>query len=104
MEDNSKWSKINSDISEIVEKFQEKIEEEDLVKDLRESIVEITENTKNIFRTLSEVIESTVKDEEIKGASKDLIKSIQDEFDATLNRSKNKIKEYTTSNKTLEEE
>ena len=104
MEDNSKWSKINSDISDIVEKFQEKIEEEDLAKDLRESILEITENAKNIFRSLSETIESTVKDEEIKSASKDLINSIQDEFDATLNRSKNKIKEYTTSNKTLEEE
>ena len=53
MEDNSKWSKINSDISDIVEKFQEKIEEEDLVKDLRESIFEITENTKNIFRCMN---------------------------------------------------
>ncbi len=104
MEDNSKWSKINSDISDIVEKFQEKIEEEDLVKDLRESIFEITENTKNIFRSLSEAIESTVKDEEIKGASKDLIKSIQDEFDETLLKSKNKIKEYTSINVSTEEE
>jgi len=104
MEENGKWAKINNDISEIVGKFQEKIEEEDLAKDLRESILEITENAKNIFRSLSETIESTVKDEEIKSASKDLINSIQDEFDATLNRSKNKIKEYTTSNKTLEEE
>tara|TARA_E500000331_G_C17203562_1_gene690365 strand:+ start:695 stop:1009 length:315 start_codon:yes stop_codon:yes gene_type:complete len=104
MEDNGKWSKINNDISEIVEKFQEKIEEEDLARDLRESILEITENTKNIFRSLSEAIESTVKDEEIKSASKDLINNIQDEFDETLKRSKNKIKEYTTSNETLEEE
>ena len=104
MEDNSKWSKINSDISEIVEKFQEKIEEEDLVKDLRESIVEITENTKNIFRSLSEAIESTVKDEEIKGTSKDLIKSIQDEFDETLMKSKNKIKDFINMNDSKEEE
>ena len=104
MEDNSKWSKINSDISEIVEKFQEKIEEEDLVKDLRESIVEITENTKNIFRSLSEAIESTVKDEEIKGSSKDLIKSIQDEFDETLMKSKNKIKDFINMNDSKEEE
>jgi len=104
MEDNSKWSKINSDISEIVEKFQEKIEEEDLVKDLRESIVEITENTKNILRSLSEAIESTVKDEEIKGSSKDLIKSIQDEFDETLMKSKNKIKDFINMNDSKEEE
>jgi len=104
MEDNSKWSKINSDISEIVEKFQEKIEEEDLVKDLRESIFEITENTKNILRSLSEAIESTVKDEEIKGSSKDLIKSIQDEFDETLMKSKNKIKDFINMNDSKEEE
>ena len=104
MEDNSKWSKINSDISEIVEKFQEKIVEEDLVKDLRESIFEITENTKNIFRTLSEAIESTVKDEEIRKNSKDLIKSIQDEFDETILKTKNKITEYTNNNESKEEE
>ena len=104
MEDYSKWSKINNDISGIVEKFHEKIEQEDLVKDLRESLFEITENTKNIFRTLSEAIESTVKDEEIKGASKDLIKSIQDEFDETLLKSKNKITEYTNNNESKEEE
>jgi len=104
MEDYSKWSKINNDISGIVEKFHEKIEQEDLVKVLRESLFEITENTKKIFRSLSEAIESTVKDEEIRKNSKDLIKSIQDEFDETLMKSKNKIKEYTNNNESAEEE
>ena len=104
MEDYSKWSKINNDISGIVEKFHEKIEQEDLVKDLRESLFEITENTKKIFRSLSEVIESTVKDEEIRKNSKDLIKSIQDEFDETILKTKNKITEYTNNNESKEEE
>ena len=35
MEENGKWAKINNDISEIVGKFQKKIEEEDLAKDLK---------------------------------------------------------------------
>ena len=104
MEDNSKWSKFNDDLSEVVNKFQSKIEEDELVKDLQESMIEITENTKNILRTLIDSIESTVKDEEIKNASKDLIKGIQNEFDQTLNNSKNKIKEYINVNKTEEEE
>lgn len=104
MEDNSKWSKFNDDLSEVVNKFQSKIEEDELVKDLQESMIEITENTKNILRTLIDSIESTVKDEEIKNASKDLIKGIQNEFDQTLNNSKNKIKEYININKTEEEE
>jgi len=104
MEDYSKWSKINNDISGIVEKFHEKIEQEDLVKDLRESLFEITENTKKIFRSLSEAIESTVKDEEIRKNSKDLIKSIQDEFDETILKTKNKITEYTNNNESKEEE
>ena len=104
MEDNSKWSKFNDDLSEVVNKFQSKIEEDELVKDLQESMIEITENTKNILRTLIDSIESTVKDEEIKSASKDLIKGIQNEFDQTINNSKNKIKEYININKTEEEE
>ena len=51
MEDNNQWSKLNNEFNEVINKFQEKIEEEELVKDLQDSVFEITENTKNIFKS-----------------------------------------------------
>ena len=54
MEDNNQWAKLNNEFNEVINKFQEKIEEEELVKDLQDSVFEITENTKNIFKSLSD--------------------------------------------------
>ena len=51
MEDKSKWSKFTDDLSEVVDKFQDKMEEDKLVEDLQESIRDITENTKNILKS-----------------------------------------------------
>jgi len=104
MEDNNQWSKLNNEFNEVINKFQEKIEEEELVKDLQDSVFEITENTKNIFKSLSDTIESTVKDERIRLASKDLIQSIQEEFELTLKNSKKRIADYINTKDPLEEE
>ena len=104
MEDNNQWSKLNNEFNEVINKFQEKIEEEELVKDLQDSVFEITENTKNIFKSLSDSIESTVKDESIRLASRDLIQSIQEEFELTLKKSKKQISDYINTKDPLEEE
>lgn len=104
MEDNNQWSKLNNEFNEVINKFQEKIEEEELVKDLQDSVFEITENTKNIFKSLSDSIESTVKDESIRLASRDLIKSIQEEFELTIKKSKKSIADYINTKDPLEEE
>ena len=104
MEDNNQWSKLNNEFNEVINKFQEKIEEEELVKDLQDSVFEITENTKNIFKSLSDSIESTVKDESIRLASRDLIQSIQEEFELTLKKSKKHISDYINTKDPLEEE
>ena len=68
------------------------------------SVFEITENTKNIFKSLSDSIESTVKDESIRLASRDLIQSIQEEFELTLKKSKKRISDYINTKDPLEEE
>jgi len=104
MEDNKNWSKINNDISEIVDKFQDKIQEENLVNDLNQSLYEIIESTKNIFKNLGDTVESTVKDEQIKAASKDLMNTIQNEFNETIEKSKSKLKEFVSLQVSSEEE
>ncbi len=104
MENNNNWSKINDELSELINKFQNKATEDNLLEDLRTSFKETIENTNNIFKNLTGLIENTVKDDEIKSASKDLINTIYDEFEITIKNSKRNIIKNINSHISEEEE
>ena len=104
MENNNNWSKINDELSELVNKFQNKAIENNALEDLRTSFNEIIESTNNIFKNLTGVIENSVKDDEIKNASRDLINNIYDEFENTIKNSKRNIIKNINSNISEEEE
>jgi len=104
MENNNNWSKINDELSELVNKFQNKAIENNALEDLRTSFKEIIESTNNIFKKLTGVIENSVKDDEIKNASRDLINNIYDEFENTIKNSKRNIINNINSNIFEEEE
>lgn len=104
MENNNNWSKINDELSELINKFQNKATEDNLLEDLRTSFKETIENTNNIFKNLTGLIENTVKDDEIKNASKDLINTIYDEFEITIKNSKRNIIKNINSHISEEEE
>ena len=104
MENNNNWSKINDELSELVNKFQNKAIENNALEDLRTSFNEIIESTNNIFKNLTGVIENTIKDDEIKNASRDLINNIYDEFENTIKNSKRNIINNINSNIFEEEE
>ena len=104
MENNNNWSKINDELSELVNKFQNKAIENNALEDLRTSFKEIIESTNNIFKNLTGVIENSVKDDEIKNASRDLINNIYDEFENTIKNSKRNIINNINSNIFEEEE
>jgi len=104
MENNNNWSKINDELSELVNKFQNKAIENNALEDLRTSFKEIIESTNNIFKNLTGVIENTIKDDEIKNASRDLINNIYDEFENTIKNSKRNIINNINSNIFEEEE
>lgn len=104
MENNNNWSKINDELSELINKFQNKAREDTALEDLRTSFKETIESTNNIFKNLTGVIENTIKDDEIKNASRDLINNIYDEFENTIKNSKRNIIKNINSNISEEEE
>jgi len=104
MENNNNWSKINDELSELINKFQNRAIEDNALEDLRTSFKETIESTNNIFKNLTGVIENTIKDDEIKNASRDLIKNIYDEFENTIKNSKRNIIKNINSNISEEEE
>ena len=104
MENNNNWSKINDELSELINKFQNKATEDNLLEDLKISFKETIESTNNIFKNITDVVENTIKDDEIKNASRDLINNIYDEFENTIKNSKRNIIKNINSNISEEEE
>jgi len=104
MENNNNWSKINEEFSELINKFQNRAIEDNALEDLRTSFKETIESTNNIFKNLTGVIENTIKDDEIKNASRNLINNIYDEFENTIKISKRNIIKNINSNISEEEE
>ena len=81
-EDN--WSKISENASDLSKKIKNKTYEENLVEDIKGSFKETIENTSDILNILSETIDTTVKDEEIKKESKEIINKISKEIQENL--------------------
>jgi len=99
MEDKNNWAKLNDDLNDLTNKLQDKIAEDESIDDLRQSFKDTLNNMSSIIKNISNVIESTVSDDEIKSASKKLINNIYEEFETSIKNSKEKfsksVKSYT---------
>ena len=60
------WNEIGKDISDFTNKVKIKLDEEDLVDDLKQSLKETIENTGSLIKNMISSVESTVNDEDIK--------------------------------------
>jgi len=104
MENNNNWSKINDELSELINKFQNKATEDTLLEDLKTSFKETIDSMNNIFKNITVVVENTIKDDEIKHASRKLINNIYDEFENTIKNSKQNLIKNIKSDISKEEE
>ena len=84
MNKENNWSKISENASDLSKKIKNKTYEENLVEDIKGSFKETIENTSDILNILSETIDTTVKDEEIKKESKEIINKISKEIQENL--------------------
>ena len=71
MENNNNWSKINDELSELINKFQNKATEDNLLEDLKISFKETIESTNNIY----DEFENTIKN-----SKQNLIKNIKSDI------------------------
>tara|TARA_B100001778_G_scaffold105010_1_gene85856 strand:- start:533 stop:847 length:315 start_codon:yes stop_codon:yes gene_type:complete len=101
-EDN--WSKISENASDLSKKIKNKTYEENLVEDIKGSFKETIENTSDILNILSETIDTTVKDEEIKKESKEIINKISKEIQENLEDITGRFSSNESSSSSDEEE
>ena len=89
--ENNKWDEISESSSDLSEKINKKFEEESIVNDLKESFEETIENASKIFQSLTNTINLTINDEEIKKESKDIINKINIEIEGKLKEISGKL-------------
>ncbi len=100
--ENSNWSEISKNASDLSKKIKQNFEEESIVEDLKESFSETIESTSNIFQALLNTIDTTIRDEEIKKDSKEIINKINKEIQENLNKATSML--ATNKKDFLEEE
>jgi len=103
--DKNSWSEITDDISDVTKKIKNKIDEEDLVEDLKSSFRETVESTSEIMNSLLSIVDKSIKDNEIKKDTREIVQKINDEIFSALSETKNKIsKMYDDSSNVGKEE
>lgn len=88
MENHNNWSEIANDINKVAKNIKNKIDQEDLVDDLKDMFKSTIENSSNIIKSLMKSVETTIKDDEIKNEAKSILESINEELVNVLKISK----------------
>ena len=93
-ESNQNWKEISEEISNVRKKVKDSLSEENLVDDLKDSLFETVQNTSKLLKTIVQKVEFTIKDEEIRDETKEVINKINEEIRDMLKDSGNILKNY----------
>ena len=89
--ENNSWDEISNDVSEVKKKIKDKVVSENSIDDLKDSFQLTIENSKEILKNLIAAVDETVKDEEIRSETKEIIKKISNELTELIEDGKNKV-------------
>jgi len=96
--ENQNWKDISQDISNVTKKVKDSFADENIVDDLKESLFETVQNTTKLLKTIVEKVDSTIKDDEIRSETKEVINKINNEILDTIKDSGKTLKEYVVDN------
>ena len=89
--ENNSWDEISNDVSEVKKKIKDKVVSENSIDDLKDSFQLTIENSKEILKNLITAVDETVKDEEIRSETREIIKKISNELTELIEDGKNKV-------------
>ena len=82
---------VNEDVSEVSKKSKDKVTDDSLIEDLKESLNETLENTSTILKNFVHNVDTTITDENIRNETKEVILNINDELQNTIKDATNKF-------------
>ena len=94
--ENQNLKDISKDSADVSKKVKDSPDDENIVDDLKESLVDSIQNTSKLLTTIIEKIDSTIKDEEIRKETKEVINKINNEILDTIKDSRRLLKDYVT--------
>ena len=105
MENSNKnsWDEISEDISDVTKKIKDNVSQEYLIDDLKNSFKSTIDTSAEILKNLIKAIDETVKDEEIKSETRDILEKINSELKNIIIQVSDKIG-LNIDNPTIKEE
>tara|TARA_Y100000741_G_scaffold221053_1_gene168469 strand:+ start:202 stop:537 length:336 start_codon:yes stop_codon:yes gene_type:complete len=94
--ENQNLKDISKDSADVTKKVKDSPDDENIVDDLTESLVDSIQNTSKLLTTIIEKVDSTIKDEEIRKETKEVINKINNEILDTIKDSRRLLKDYVT--------
>ena len=104
MSEEKNWKELSDDLTKISKKIKSNITDEENIEDLKNSLKETKKSILDNFIELSQIVENTIKDEEIKQDTLILINKLKDEMSNFVQITKEIVSEVFDINKSSEEE
>ena len=104
MDKNNNWQDISEDISDLSKKIKDNLKEENLIGDLKDSLNSTIQASGEILKNITNAVQETVKDEEIKSETRGVLEKINNELKNVVSQISNKIGMDIDSMSTKEEE
>ena len=93
MNKENNWKEFSDDVSGMSKKIKSNLTNEENIEDLKASLKATREAISNSFGDLIQIVENTVKDEEIKEDALNIVSSLKDEVSNFVDTAKDKVSE-----------
>jgi len=93
MSEENSWKEFSDDISYMSKKIKSNITDEENIEDLKNSLKETRESISNSFGELIQIVENTVKDDDIKEDALNLVNKLKHEMSNFVDSAKEKVSE-----------
>ena len=103
MGEENNWKEFSDDVSDISKKIKSNLTDEENIEDLKNSLKATKESISNNFNDLVQIVENTVKDEEIREDALNLVNNLKHEMSDFVEITKEKVSDVLNF-KSLEEE
>jgi len=103
MNQENNWKEFSNDISNISNKIKSNFSDGENIEDLKNSLKATVDSLSNSFNELTQIVEDTVKDEEIKEDALNLVKKLSNEMIGIVDTAKEKVSKVINFNNTEEE-
>ena len=103
MSEENSWKEFSDDISNMSKKIKSNMTDEENIEDLKNSLKETRESISNSFGELIQIVENTVKDDDIKEDALNLVNKLKHEMSNFVDSARETVSE-AVSFKLSEEE